>query len=383
MRGTGIVRSVFIHSHELAKFDFGPGHPYKPERAIKAYELCRRYGVMDRPWMQTITPKPIDPGLLSLFHDEKYLDLLRQASAGKVTLDMLAHGIGSEDNPILPGIYEWSLMTAGATHMGMRFIVEGEADVAFNPLGGFHHAQRDYAEGFCYVNDVAIAITDAMKRGRKVAFIDIDAHHCNGVQDAFYEENRVLVVSLHEAGETLYPGTGKVDEIGVGKGVGYTVNIPLAEGTDDEVYVSVFQEVVPPIIRAFEPDFVVAEIGADTLRSDPLTHLMLTNNAYQEVVKSIKGFSKHLLSLGGGGYDIYRTARCWTLAWSILNEVEPEDEFAGVVGGMMFGPEMEVSSLYDAPRPSTGEVKERALAKAKEAVDFFKSNVFPIHGIKG
>jgi acetoin utilization protein AcuC len=377
------VRSVFIHSHEIAKFDFGPDHPYKPERAIKAYELCRRYGVMDRRWMETMAPKPIDPGLLSLFHDEKYLDVLRQVSAGKVTLDMLAHGIGSEDNPILPGIYEWSLMTAGATHMGMRLVVEGEADVAFNPLGGFHHAQRDYAEGFCYVNDVAIAITDAMKRGRKVAFIDIDAHHCNGVQDAFYEEDRVLVISLHEAGETLYPGTGKVDEIGVGKGVGYNVNIPLAEGTDDEVYVSAFQEVVPPIIMAFEPDFVVAEIGADTLRSDPLTHLMLTNNAYQEVVKSIKRFSPRLLSLGGGGYDIYRTARCWTLAWSILNEVEPEDEFAGVVGGMMFGPEMEVSSLYDAPRPSTGEVKERALAKAKEAVEFFKSNVFPLHGIKG
>jgi acetoin utilization protein AcuC len=377
------LRSVFIHSYELAKFDFGPGHPYKPERAIKAYELCRRYGVMDRAWMKTIAPKPIHPGLLSLFHDEEYLNLLREASIGKVTLDMLAHGIGSEDNPILPGIYEWSLMTAGATYMGMRFIVERKADVAFNPLGGFHHARRDYAEGFCYVNDVAIAIADAMKRGLKVAFIDIDAHHCNGVQDAFYEENQALVVSLHETGETLYPGTGRVDEIGVGKGVGYNINIPLAEGTDDEVYVYAFQEVVPPIIRAFQPDFVVAEIGADALRSDPLTDLMLTNNAYQDVVKAIKGLSQRLLALGGGGYDIYRTARCWTLAWSILNEVEPEDEFAGIVGGMMFGPEMEVSSLYDVPRPTTGPVKEKALAKAKEAVTFIKSKVFPLHGIRG
>ena len=376
------MRSVFIHSHEVAKFDFGLGHPYKPERAIKAYELCRRYGVMDRPWMKTMAPKPIDPGLLSLFHDEEYLNLLRDASTGKVTLDMLAHGIGSEDNPILPGIYEWSLMTAGATYMGMRLIVEGKADVVFNPLGGFHHARRDYAEGFCYVNDVAIAIADAMKSGLKVAFIDIDAHHCNGVQDAFYEEDRALVVSLHETGETLYPGTGRVDEIGVGKGVGYNINIPLAEGTDDEVYLYAFQEVVPPVIRAFEPDLVVAEIGADTLRSDPLTDLMLTNNAYQEVVKTIKGLSQRLLALGGGGYDIYRTARCWTLAWSILNEVEPEDEFAGVVGGMMFGPEMEVSSLYDVPRPTTGRVKEKAFARAKEAVEFIKSKVFPLHGIK-
>jgi acetoin utilization protein AcuC len=377
------LRSVFLHSHEVAKFDFGPGHPYKPERAIKTYELCRRYGVMDRPWMKTMVPQPIDPGLLTLFHDEKYLDLLREASAGKVNLDMLAHGIGSEDNPILPGIYEWSLMTAGATFMGMEIVAKREADVVFNPLGGFHHARRDYAEGFCYINDVAIAIAAAIKRGLKVAFIDIDAHHCNGLQEAFYEDDRVLVVSLHETGETLYPGTGKVDEIGTGKGTGYNINIPLAEGTDDEVYVYAFREVVPPIVRAFRPDFIVAEIGADTLRSDPLTDLMLTNNAYQEVVKAIKGFSQPLLALGGGGYDIYRTARCWTLAWAILNEVEPEDEFVGAVGGMMFGPEMEVSTLYDVPRPATGQVKEKASAKARESVEFIKSKIFPLHGIEG
>ncbi|NIS62141.1 MAG: acetoin utilization protein AcuC [Proteobacteria bacterium] len=378
-----MLTSVFIHSHELAKFEFGPNHPHKPERAIKAYELCRRYGVMDRPWMKTKGPKPIDPRLLKLFHDEEYLSLLREASAGKVTLDMLSHGIGSEDNPIVAGIYEWSLMTAGATYMGMRFILEGEADVAFNPLGGFHHARRDYAEGFCYINDVAVAITEAIQGGLRVAFVDIDAHHCNGVQDAFYEEDRALVVSLHETGETLYPGTGRVDEIGIGNGVGYNINIPLAEGTDDEIYVYAFQEIVPPLIRAFQPDFVVAEIGADTLRSDPLTHLMLTNNGYQEVIKAIKGFSRPILALGGGGYDIYRTARCWTLAWSILNEVQPQDEFVGAVGGMMFGPEMEVGSLYDVPRPATGEVKEKAFARAEEAVKYIRKNVFPRHGIEG
>jgi len=379
--GSKVLRSVFLHSHELAKFDFGPGHPYKPERAIKAYELCRRYGVMDRPWMKTMAPKPIDPALLSLFHEQGYVNLLREASTGRASLELLAHGIGSEDNPILPGIYEWSLMTAGATYMGMRLIVEDKADVVFSPLGGFHHARRDYAEGFCYVNDVAIAITGAVKGGMKVAFIDIDAHHCNGIQDAFYEEDRALIISLHETGETLYPGTGMMDEIGVGKGLGYNINIPLAKGTDDEVYVYAFQEVVPPIVRVFKPDFVVAEIGADTLRSDPLTHFMLTNNAYQEVIKVIKGLSQRILAVGGGGYDIYRTARCWTLAWSILNEVEPEDEFAGVVGGMMFGPEMEVSSLYDVPRPTKGRVKEKAFARAREVVNYIKTEIFPLHGI--
>jgi acetoin utilization protein AcuC len=380
-RGRGKVRSVFIHSHALAEFDFGPGHPFKPERAIKAYELCRRYGVMDRPWMEVMEPEPIDPGLLTLFHDEEYLRLLRGASIGKVTLDMLAHGIGSEDNPIVKGIYEWSLTTTGATYMGMRLIIEGKADVVFNPLGGFHHARKDYAEGFCYVNDVAIAVADALNRGMRVAFVDIDAHHCNGVQDAFYEDDRALVISLHERGELFYPGTGFVNEIGAGKGLGYNVNIPLAEGTDDEVYTYAFREVVPPMVKAFAPDFLVVEIGADTLRSDPLGHLMLTNNGYQEVIRSMKGLSRHFLALGGGGYDIYRTARCWTLAWSILNEVKPEDEFIGAVGGMMFGPEMEVGNLYDMPRPTTGRVKEEAFSKAQEAVKYIKERVFPIHRI--
>jgi len=135
------------------------------------------------------------------------------------------------------------------------------------------------------------------------------------------------------------------------------------------------------MVKAFAPDFLVVEIGADTLRSDPLGHLMLTNNGYQEVIRSMKGLSRHFLALGGGGYDIYRTARCWTLAWSILNEVKPEDEFIGAVGGMMFGPEMEVGNLYDMPRPTTGRVKEEAFSKAQEAVKYIKERVFPIHRI--
>ena len=159
------------------------------------------------------------------------------------------------------------------------------------------------------------------------------------------------------------------------------MNVPLEPMTDDEVYTFAFESVVPHLVRSFSPEVIVAELGADTLASDPLTHLKLTNNGYQSAVKGIIDLSPKILGLGGGGYDLYRTARCWTLAWSLLNHVEPMDEFAGLVGGMMFGPEMEVGSLYDSPYQSKGELKEKAFEEARKVVAYIQKEVFPIHGI--
>jgi acetoin utilization protein AcuC len=265
----------------------------------------------------------------------------------------------------------------------MRHLIDGRALIAFNPLGGLHHAMPGQAEGFCYINDIAVTMKDTLRRspGLKMAFIDLDAHHGNGVQRSFYGEPGVLFISLHETGRSLYPWSGNETEVGEGEAKGYTVNVPLEPGTDDEVYAFVFDEVVPPLVKSFSPDFIVAELGADTLVSDPLTHLKLTNNGYQRAVRGIMDLCPHILGLGGGGYDLYRTARCWTLAWSILNHMEPTDQFAGLVGGMMFGPEMEVGSLYDHPYESKGAVKERALEEARRVVAYLQKNVFPIHGV--
>ncbi|MEJ2724219.1 MAG: acetoin utilization protein AcuC [Deltaproteobacteria bacterium] len=377
-------QSVFVYSDDMGRFDFGTDHPYKPERATKTYDLCIRYGVLNHPWMTVLAPEAIDSNLLTLFHEPEYLRLLEQASRGEVRLEMLECGLGTADTPILPGIYEWSLKAAGGTHSCLRAILEDKAMVAFNPLGGFHHAYPDHSEGFCYINDIVIAVRDALRQYPevKIAYVDLDAHHGNAVQHAFYEDPRVLFISLHETGETLYPWSGTEREIGIGKGRGYTVNVPLEPGTDDEVYGFVLDTVVFPLLDAFSPDFIVGELGADTLISDPLTHLKLTNNGYQKAVRGIRDICPKVLALGGGGYDLYRTSRCWTLAWSILNRVEPVDEFAGLVGGMMFGPEMEVGSLYDHPFQSTGEVKEKAWVTAGKAVQTIKETVFPIHGIK-
>jgi acetoin utilization protein AcuC len=377
------MRTIFVYSGEMGQFDFGLDHPYKPERAVKTFDLCTRYGVMNHPWMTILDPEPLDPNLLTLFHTPALIQAIQKADRGEFEIEMLEFGLGTNDNPILPGIYEWSLRAAGGTHQALEHIINGQADAAFNPLGGFHHAMPDHVEGFCYLNDISvsiIAILNQMPR-LKVAYIDCDAHHGNGVQEAFYEDPRVLVISLHETGKTLYPWSGWETETGRGEGKGFTINIPLEPGTDDEVYAFAFDAVVPPLVRSFAPDIIVAELGADTLISDPLTHLKLTNNGYQQTVRRIRELCPKVIGLGGGGYDLYRTARCWTLAWAILNEVVPVDEFAGLVGGMMFGPEMEVGSLYDYPYLSEGEIKEKAFREARRVVNYIQDVIFPLHGI--
>lgn len=375
--------AIFVYDEEMGRFDFGPNHPFKPERASKAYDLCIRYGVMNHPWMSILKPEPIDPTLLTLFHDSDYLSHLQKASRGEINLEVLERGLGTPDNPILQGIWEWSLRATGGTHMAMQHLIHGDALVGFNPLGGFHHAMPSHAEGFCYINDIAVTIMDALNRTQelKFAYIDLDAHHGNGVQEAFYRDQRVLSVSLHETGRTLYPWSGDETEIGEGDGRGYNINLPLEPGTDDEVYNFVCDSVVFPLVKSFSPDLIVAMVGADTLISDPLTHLKLTNNGYQMAVRGIMNICPKILALGGGGYDLYRTARCWTLAWSILNHVEPMDEFAGLVGGMMFGPEMEVGSLYDHPYYSQGEIKKKALEEAQRVVTYIQQEIFPIHNL--
>lgn len=380
MQKTG---SVFFYSAEMGRFDFGTNHPFKPERIIKTYELCDRYGVINNLWMHVRKPEPLDSSLLDLFHESRYIDLLKRASRGEVDLEMLEVGLGTADTPILKGIYEWSIQAAGGTHMAIKSLISGKARVVFNLLGGFHHAMPGNAEGFCYVNDIVIAIKYALKTcpGLRIAYIDIDAHHGNGVQHAFYDSQDVLFISLHETGKKLYPWSGFETETGEKDGKGYTINIPLEPGTDDEVYDFVFKNGVIPVLESFVPDIAVIVLGADTLISDPLTHLKLTNNGYQDAVRGIRDICPKILGLGGGGYDIYRTSRCWTLAWALMNYVEPVDEFAGLVGGMMFGPEMEVGSLYDSHYETKGEVKENAFNEARRVLSYIRENIFPIHNL--
>jgi acetoin utilization protein AcuC len=233
------------------------------------------------------------------------------------------------------------------------------------------------------VNDIVIAIKRLLKQGfRKILYVDIDAHHGNGVQDAFYHSKDVLFISFHQSGDSLYPGTGFENETGEGEGRGYTVNVPLPEYTDDEAYVRAFTSIYPPIARAFQPDCVVAQIGLDTLKRDPLTNLRLTNNGYCEVIKEIRKSCPRILALGGGGYSVPDVVRGWTLAWGLLNGIEPVDEYAGIVGPAVYGHGgQSLDKLWDEPHRISDALKKPVNNYINTKLEYIMEHVFPVFGI--
>jgi acetoin utilization protein AcuC len=376
------MKSAFLYSEFFSHYDFGALHPFKTTRAQIVYELCRRYNLLESPWIEVIKPEPLPFDQLTLFHDSEYLVLLQAASSKAFAFEMLGCGLGTDENPIIEGLYTLLSLSAGATYRGAELLAQDEFTLAFNVFGGFHHAGRAHAEGFCYINDVGIALSYLIEKGLKVACIDLDAHHGNGVQDAFYGDNRVLKISLHESGKTLYPWSGFETEIGEGGGKGYNINIPLPQGTDDETYLYAFFEIVPPVMKAFSPDITIGVFGADTHKADPLTHLNMSNYSLCRAVKTIGELSPKVLALGAGGYNVYNSARTWSLLWATLNNIQPEDAYLGAVGGMMYGPEAESGSLEQDPLLLTsGAIKETTQKEVERVVNFIKGSVFSLWGI--
>ncbi|MCX5799504.1 MAG: acetoin utilization protein AcuC, partial [Proteobacteria bacterium] len=212
------MRNIVMYSDELANFEYKPSHPFKPMRAKLFLELLNRYGLLDNQGQKVIEPQPLEEELLYLFHSREYIDLLKKGERGEFTIEMLHAGLGTGDNPIFRSMYQTALLASGGTYEGTIMLLNNEARFVFNPVGGFHHAGKGHAEGFCYINDIAVTISDLIKKGQRIAYIDIDAHHGNGVQDAFYDTDRVLTISFHESGETLYPGSGFENETGIEKG---------------------------------------------------------------------------------------------------------------------------------------------------------------------
>jgi len=376
------MKSAFLYSEIFSQYDFGPLHPFKTTRAQIVYELCHRYNLLDRPWIQVVKPEPLSFEQLTLFHDREYLGLLQAASSKAFAFEMLGCGLGTEENPLIEGLFNLVALSAGATHRGAELLAQDDFTLSFNVFGGFHHAGRSHAEGFCYINDVGIALSYLTEKGFRVACIDLDAHHGNGVQDAFYGDNRILKISFHESGKTLYPWSGFETEIGEGPGKGYNINIPLPQGTDDETYLYAFFEIVPPVMKAFSPDITIGVFGADTHLTDPLTHFNMSNYSLCRAAKTIGELSSKLLALGAGGYNLYNSARTWSLLWATLNKIQPEDSYLGAVGGMMYGPEVESGSLEeDTLLCTSGTIKETCHKEVERVVDFIKGAVFPLLGI--
>jgi acetoin utilization protein AcuC len=196
----------FIYTDAYLDYDYGPTHPLRIIRLKSTYELIKAYGLLDFPSVQFIPTVKAEEKDLAIFHSQEYLNILRQANEGFLAGEAYVYGLGPGDNPIFPGLYHWSLLVTGATLQAVDFVAEGKGEIAFNIAGGLHHAMRARASGFCYINDPVIGIMRLLSRGKRVAYIDIDAHHGDGVQKAFYGTNQVLTISLHETGDTLFPG---------------------------------------------------------------------------------------------------------------------------------------------------------------------------------
>ena len=317
---------VFMSSQALWATGHGSAHPLKPERLLRTVNLLDAYHAFQAPNVKVIEPRLASVDELALFHTRDYIDAVKSLSDGENRVSAYNYGFGSGDNPIFEGMYETESLKAGSSLMAAEAVISGQCDVAFSFGGGLHHAMPGHASGFCVFNDAAIAIAWLVEGGARVAYVDIDAHHGDGVQAGFYTTNDVLTISLHQDGRTLFPGTGFVSETGRGLGEGFSVNVPLAPSTDDETYLRAFDQIVPPLLERFNADVVVTQLGVDTHYKDPLTHLMLTTAGHKALYERFAQMAPRWLALGGGGYAIDVVPRSWTLAFAVMAEQSLSDE---------------------------------------------------------
>ena len=371
------MTTAFIYTDAYLDYDYGPTHPLQVIRLKLTYDLLKSYGLLDLPSVQFISTIKAEEKDLAAFHSEEYLNMLKQADNGHLPGNAISYGLGPGDNPVFQGLYNWSLLVTGATLQAVDFVAEGKGEIAFNIAGGLHHAMKARASGFCYINDPVIGIMRLLSLGKRVAYIDIDVHHGDGVQEAFYETNQVLTISLHETGYTLFPGTGFEHEIGKGKGEGYCVNLPFPPRTDDEVYSWAFEEVVPGLVQAFKPDVVVTQLGVDTFYNDPLANLHLSIYGYERVLKRIKDLAPRWVALGGGGYNISNVARAWTVAWAVMNGVELNGELPESFLKEATKIGFEEGDLKGSLRLPRHRQKEETWTEMEKVVRYIKETVLP------
>jgi len=275
--------------------DFGPRHPLNPKRFARTYQLIR-----ERLEHDLYEPKPIDPRTLIELgvHSEEYIDLVQKCS--KLEIPYLS--LYTTDTPCFHGIYEWALLYCGGTLLGCDLLLENKHDVVFNVVGGFHHAKYDEDGGFCVFNDCALAIAYLDKRGKRVAYLDFDAHAGDGTYMILYDKP-ILKISIHEDPRNLYPGRGFMFECGEGEGYGYTLNIPLPPYSTSADIIEVFDRVIVPVMRIYSPEILVVQCGMDGYFKDPITHLSYTCVAYIEIARRLRELQVPLLLCSGGGYS--------------------------------------------------------------------------------
>jgi acetoin utilization protein AcuC len=373
---------------KLTEYDFGPGHPLAPVRVELTMALAREFGVLAADGVTVTAPAPAGDPLLELIHSPRYIEAVRVGAADA------AYGLGTPDNPVFSGMHDASALVAGATVAAAGAVWGGRAQHAISVAGGLHHAMRSLASGFCVYNDPAIAIAWLLSQGAgRIAYVDVDVHHGDGVQAAFYHDPRVLTISIHEHPMTLFPGTGLPSDTGGPDAEGSAVNVALPAGTGDAGWLRAFDAVVPPLLRSFRPQVLVSQHGCDSHRLDPLAHLELSVDAQRAAQAAIHRLAHetaggHWLLTGGGGYELVQVVpRTWThlLAEASGRPLEPDlstpDRWREYARKRMDTepPERMTDGEPAAFRPfSSGYDPADAVDRAIMAT---RTSVFPLHGL--
>ena len=360
------LHPVYIGSEIYRRSTYGPKHPLAIPRVSTVTDLCRALG-----WLDTdafVSAPMATPAELARFHDPDYLAALARAEASQTVsaAERARFGIGAEGNPVYPEMFRRPATSAGGVMLAARLLAEG--GVVHCPGGGTHHGRRERAAGFCYVNDPVLGLLTWLDMGlERLVYLDIDAHHGDGVQDAFHDDPRVFTISLHETGR--WPFTGAAED----RAGGAARNLPVPAGFNDSELAVLMEEAVLPLIARLQPQAIMLQCGADGLAEDPLARLGLSNNAHRAVVTALLGLSPRLLVLGGGGYNPYTVARCWTMVWGALNGLEPPARLPAAAEAVLRGlsynraagrnpPDHWCTTLRDAPREGPVRPEIRALA---------------------
>jgi len=384
--------AAVVWDDALTRYDFGPGHPFDPVRIRLTMALAGELGVLSSPAVSVISPDPATDSEIETVHDPQYVAVVRHV--GRALVPALRFGLGTDDDPVFEGMHEAAALVVGATLAAARSVWSGATAHAVSVAGGHHHAMRANASGFCVYNDPAITIKWLLSAGaERVAYVDLDVHHGDGVQAAFYDDPRVLTISLHEHPATLFPGTGMPDETGTGDGAGYAVNVALPAGTDDAGWLRALDAVALPLLRSFKPTVLVSQHGCDSHRLDPLAHLSLSVDGQRQAQLTMHELAHELcdgrwIATGGGGYALVQVVpRTWThlLAVAAGAPLDPETatpaqwrELARSLTGETAPPTMTdgVPPRYVsfASGMDPDDAVDRAIMRTRSAV-------FPAHGL--
>ncbi|HKD89637.1 MAG TPA: acetoin utilization protein AcuC [Streptosporangiaceae bacterium] len=386
----------------LTDYDFGPQHPLAPIRVKLTIELARAFGVLSQDEVTVIGATPATDAELQLVHDPGYIDVVKAAGAmaseaGAPSVDagtLLRHGLGTADDPVFGHMHEASALVAGATLAAVRAAWSGAAEHGASIAGGLHHAMRGNASGFCIYNDPAIAIAWLLENGaERVVYVDIDVHHGDGVQAAFWNDPRVLTISMHQHPATLFPGTGRPTETGGTNADGSAVNVALPAGTRDAGWLRALHAIVPPLVRQFRPQILVTQHGCDTHWSDPLANLEITIDAQRAAHATLHRLAHETadgrwLLTGGGGYQLVQVVpRTWThlLAEASGNPILPSSPTPAVwreyVGWVAADPAPELMTEgADAAYPDFESGYDPA-DPVDQAIIATRNAVFPLLGL--